>query len=168
MGIENVYDPGWTWGGGSCVSGTAAWQHSPVHPPDNPGVSSLFACSSPPRNTESCLVKSPLPSLSLLGKHDQVFGLTSVLLPKGNQSVSSLLFVVATALMPIKAGPLQHWWCPGCLPAHGSTKNFGNVECKQSQRELTAPIHTAVMVCETGDPEELSRDLQMLSYCCYL
>lgn len=68
-----------------------------------------LACSSPHTNTEPCLVENPLPSLSLLGEHGQVFGLNSALLLRGNKSVSSLLFAVATALMSIKTGPLQHW-----------------------------------------------------------
>lgn len=69
----------------------------------------------------------------------------------------------ATVLMLVKAHPLEHCgWCfSGHVPAHGSTQGFGNVKCKGSQRELIAPMYTAVMGSRAGGPAQLSRDLKV-------
>lgn len=42
------------------------------------------------------------------------------------------------------------------------------VKCKHRQRKLIAPVHVAAMGWEAGDPAELSRDIEVLTYCSQL
>lgn len=139
------YDPVWIRGGGGCTSGDILWQ--PLL--NNPGISQSLPLVHHPGTL--CPAWSPTDHI-LAGRHELSLWFDFSMVPKRQSGYAFCLLAVAVAVQWL----VLPWPC-SCSWQH--KQGFRNVKRENRQREVKAPMITAAMVWEAGDPAELSRDL---------
>lgn len=149
------YDPVWIRGGGGCTSGDILWQ--PLF--NNPGISQSLPLVHHPGTP--CPAWSP--TNHILAGQTRIKSL--IWLQHGPQKAVRLCLLSSSCSHGVNThrslSVAVQWlvlpWPCSCSWQH--KQGFRNVKRKNRQREVKAPMITAAMVWEAGDPAELSRDL---------